>query len=259
MFSNFNTAFVIVPIAALVIACLSVAGIWYWWISAKEEAEGVEPPSEEEEPPFELPRLANLLHREATPPPAAVPSENVVEVMRIYRDLADGSLIIDIGGRRYRHIGEMSDPEIARRFAGNIQALSAMAGASPGASVPPVAGPAEPQPQAPFPGPPPTAVRRPTPEEPAKPVRRGIFGQRKDKLPPEPEPKSIIEQIEELLQFRLAMTPPLARRAIHISEGAGGGVVVDVDGVSYGGVSEVPDEEVRAFIQATIQEWEARR
>jgi hypothetical protein len=263
MFSNINTAFVIIPILALVIACLSAAGIWYWWISAKEEAEGAEPPSEEEEPFFELPRLANLLQREGVPEPTAASSESVVEVMRIYRDLADGSLIIDIGGRRYHHIGEIGDPEIARRLAGNIQALAAMVGTSPGGGALPAvpAGPpAAPQQPATLPGPLPTAIRsRSAPEEPPIPVRRGIFGQRKDKPPPEPEPKSMIEQIEELLQFRLAMTPALARRAIHIRENEAGVVFVEVDGSSYEGVTEVPDEAVRSFIQATIQEWEARQ
>jgi hypothetical protein len=253
MFSNFSTAIVIVPIVALVIAALSAAGIWYWWISGKEEAE---PPPEEEEPIIKMPKLNLFRQAESSP----MPPENVVEVMRVYRDLADGSLIIDVAGRRYHHIGEIGDPEIARRLAGNIQALAEMAGVSPRASAPPAAQPPEPLAQAPSPGPLPTAVRRhQAPEEPSEPVRRGLFGQRKDKLPPEPEPKSIIEQIEELLQFRLATTPSLARRAIHISEGEGGGVVVEVDGVSYEGVSEVPDEEIRAFIQATIQEWEARR
>jgi hypothetical protein len=68
----------------------------------------------------------------------------------------------------------------------------------------------------------------------------------------------MIEEIEELLQFRLAMTPTLARRNIHISEAEAGGVIVEVDGMFYAGVGEVPDDEVRNFIQATIQEWEAR-
>ena len=258
-----NIVFAIIPLVGLVIAVLSAAGIWYWWVTGKEEkGEAVEPPPDDEpEPLVKLPKLDLLRRAAALASPATTSSENTIEVMRVYRDLADGSLIVDIAGRRYRHVSEIDDPETARRLVGNVHALAAIAGISGGVGAPPIAASAprtEPPPQAATPPPDPFLAERlqKPPDEPEKPVRRGLFGQRKDKLPPMPEPKSFVEQIEELLQFRLATTPELAHRAIHISPGLGDGVVVEVDGAFYDGVGEIPDEQVRTFVQATIREWE---
>jgi hypothetical protein len=39
----------------------------------------------------------------------------------------------------------------------------------------------------------------------------------------------------------------------------GGGVSIEVDGKYYRGIGEVTDGEVQEFIQAVIQEWEARQ
>lgn len=263
---NSSVAFVVIPLLALVIAALSAAGIWYWWISGSEEKdkEDVEGLSEEEDPIIKLPRL-DFLRRGAALVSGASPPENVIEVMRVYRDLADGSLVVEIAGQHYRHIGDIDDPEIARRLVGNVRALTAMAELSGevGASspAPPMSRRAA-QPQRaspPIARPLPSRRRAAAEAESSEPVRRGIFGQRKGKTPPEPPPKSMIEQIEEFLQYRLATSPELAGRDIHITEGETGNIIFEVDGLFYGGVGDIPDEFIRGLIQTTIQEWEARQ
>ena len=69
----------------------------------------------------------------------------------------------------------------------------------------------------------------------------------------------MVEQIEELLQFRLAATPELAQRSIHLRPAHDGGVRIEIDGSFFEGVGEVPDNQIREFIQSTIREWEARQ
>lgn len=262
-----NTLIVVLPILALVIASLSVAGLWYWWTSSeegkKEEADKEEP--QEEVPLPALPRLG-LFQREpaAVPPPASTaPPQNTIEVMRVFRDLADGSIIVEIAGQRYRRPSDITDPEIARRFWGNVQALSTFANLPTIQTSPPypVTGPQQQPPPAMQP-PPPSILRRPSSvtETAPRPPRRGLFGRRKaDEQPPAPESRALVDEIEELLQSRLALTPSLAQRSIHIGEGPEGGVQIEVDGALYDGVEDVSDEEIRAFIQATIREWEDQR
>jgi hypothetical protein len=70
-----------------------------------------------------------------------------------------------------------------------------------------------------------------------------------------PPPKSIAEQIDEVLQGKLADTA-LLQRGIRMRPGPRGEAIVDLDGQSYPTVDEVPDAEVRDVIRAAIAEWE---
>jgi len=72
-----------------------------------------------------------------------------------------------------------------------------------------------------------------------------------------PQPKTIVQQIDEVLQKRLAGTP-LGTRNIHLAEGLGGSVEVWIGLQKYKGIDEVPDPEVVAAIRAAISEWETR-
>ena len=71
-------------------------------------------------------------------------------------------------------------------------------------------------------------------------------------------PKTLAEQIEARLQYHLARSPAFASRLLHIWQGPDGGIQVEVDGRLYDGVSEVPDPDVRAFIQGVVQDWDAQ-
>ncbi len=77
----------------------------------------------------------------------------------------------------------------------------------------------------------------------------------KKEVPPKPVMKSIIEQINDVLQARLA-TSTLKDRDIQLIEGSNGSVVVQ-DGINrYEGLEAVPDTEITTLIRAAITEWE---
>lgn len=73
--------------------------------------------------------------------------------------------------------------------------------------------------------------------------------------PPPPPSKSIVGQINDVLQARLVGTP-LASRQIRLAETLSGGVRVFIGMQSYEGIDAVPDPEVVAAIRAAIAEWE---
>lgn len=71
-------------------------------------------------------------------------------------------------------------------------------------------------------------------------------------------PKSIVEQVDEILQKHLEKSP-LSNRLIRLVDAPGGGVEVLVDTMKYEGVNEVPDLEVRNLIQECVKEWETKK
>lgn len=290
-----NPALVILPLLALVLASISVGGLWYWWHSTKDQ----KPPEDSIESEVALPstpeakaapdptvkELVGKLSQAVqsvlpnkTPSPSnsslgisgPVPEGDAVEAFRVLRDLADGSLIIEIDRRRYRSLNEITDPQVGRRFIGNVQALIQFARLGDFGS-PPITAPYE-GPTASSaatsvtsfvvpPGPIPSVVRgqRDTePPQPPRPLGKLLQPQAK---PEEVEsgPKTIADEIEELLQYRLTLNPAMAQRSIHVHSTPEGGVRIEVDGRIYEGVGEVEDAEARAFIQGVIREWEARQ
>ncbi len=78
------------------------------------------------------------------------------------------------------------------------------------------------------------------------------------KQPPPPPPKSIAEQIDEILQEKIAGTPH-RQRGLHVSAGLQGQALFQLDGKAYEGVDDLPDSEARAIVRAAIAEWERRQ
>jgi hypothetical protein len=278
-----ETLLVVLPFLALILASVSIAGLWLWWNATKEQ------PPEETGDRFEAlagstgskaaqeaaeeddPTVGQLFGRIVGSVQAAMPSSSKtepatptapaarplsdgesIEVMRLLRDLASGGLIVEIGGQRYYHLSQIADPQLRRRFLGNAQALSQF---TQGAEVD-------------FPSPAPAPPPAPSPDVPAPPpITTGPPGPRPGVLrrgaaePEEAEegPKTIADQIEELLQYRLTLTPTLSNRSIHIRPAVDGGVRIEVNGTQYGGVDDVEDTEIQEFIRSTIREWEARQ
>jgi len=72
-----------------------------------------------------------------------------------------------------------------------------------------------------------------------------------------PVAKSIVAQINDVLQSRLPGTP-LAAKRIRLGETPGGGVLVYIGTDRYDGIDAVPDPEAVATIRAAISEWEKR-
>ena len=112
------------------------------------------------------------------------------------------------------------------------------------------------QPRAPRPA---TTPDSPVPSDPAQgkpvpPVRTASPAPRDEKPA---APLSIVGQIDEILQARLAASP-LAETGIRLQESPEGGVIVWVGLQKFMGVSEVTDPEVQAIIRAATSEWEKK-
>ncbi len=219
------------------------------------EPEVESPPLQEAVMSTQNPTGSTNLSDSASPMDSANPMDSV-EVMRIWRDLADGSLIIQMGGQRYRKMDEIDSPELRRRFQALVRELGRIA------FQPAKQGPSQQQAAAPMqPAPPPPSTSKPQQKRPhmLEQVVRVSTGQPATPEPAEEEQVGIAHQIEEFLQQKLSQSAAFRHRSIHVRTGHDGGIRIEVDGHFYDAVDEVEEDEARAFIQDTIQEWSARQ
>ena len=216
-------------------------------------------------------------------------SAQAVEVVTILRDVVDGGLIIQMGGKTYRDLG--NDDSFRSSFLKIMRELSPIVTQSPQPAEKP--SPAAPEPSAeeaddiedippvheviedppaaapvapkPSPTPPTYGGQMPgdlpkfTLEEEPQTIktRGGLLGRTKTEFVPVPE-LDIAGAIEAYLQHKLQNTPDFAGRSIHVHPAQDGGVAIEVDGQNYEAVGNVSDDDVRNFLAATIQEWQQR-
>ena len=118
-------------------------------------------------------------------------------------------------------------------------------------------------PPAPISRPPISNLSQPRADEPLQLPSMNVFKQaqvlrERAKQPPPPPPKSIAEQIDEILQEKIAGTPH-RQRGLHVSAGPQGHALFQLDGKAYEGVDDLPDVEARSLVRAAIAEWEKRQ
>jgi hypothetical protein len=77
-----------------------------------------------------------------------------------------------------------------------------------------------------------------------------------EKVRPAPA-KSIVQQIDDILQEMVAGTP-LVEKSIRLVDEPTHGVIVWIGLEHFEGINNVPDLEVRTIIQAAVREWEKR-
>lgn len=220
------------------------------WLSAVS-------PSQEIVPTMTAPTASSADYDPSAPLP-----EDAVEVMRIYRDLSDGRIIVQINNNNYRALGDIKSPDLARRFTAVVRELWAMinpanAPQTQTGSHPAVAPAEQAKPKSRI-G---LLNNKPDEEEKPKPnimrqFARAAMGQ---SSVTSSEPTGIAGAVEEFLQFKLSNTPSLAMRSIHIRPSPDHGIRIEVDGKSYDGIGDVTDAEVREFLQNMMREWEARQ
>jgi hypothetical protein len=199
-------------------------------------------------------------------------STEIIEVLRLYRDLSTGALVVQIGRQKYYSLDEIADPQVRRRFLGNAEAMAQFAqfkkGTSPlidwSAATPPPASPPQPPlsvspPDFPAVQPPPIITPQPPYPRPAQTSASTADSGSGKKGKEEVKPKSMADEIEELLQYRLALDPDFSLRSIHIRSAEDGSIFVEVDGSTFDGIGVVSDDGVRGFLQRIVQEWEARK
>ncbi len=254
---------VVIPVIAFVLAGIAVAGLWYWWTTNKEAPQ--QPPDAQaasgltSQPQsrgfmdglaFELGLVRRFFstlgagqpQQLAAPVAAAPASGELVEVLRVYRDLTTGGLVVEIGGQRYSSLADMRDEQVRRRFAGitdGIGAFMVMESARPVSPAAPIA-------------PPPVQAAPPISPAPAQAGSQAA-------AQPQAQPPTMAQEIENLLQYRMTLNPSFMDRSVHIHSAEDGSIWVEVDGHTYDSVSAVEDASVQAFIQKVIQEWEARK
>jgi len=200
------------------------------------------------------------------------------EIVAVLRDPRDGRLIVHIENVGYRSL--VDSPEVKEKFVKVMRELSDVvtkADENPPAPIaeelaaeqPKLGASIEPKPAAPrtASSPPPLDASGKIPgalptykiEDGIKPQKSGFLGGRaKFESVPIPE-LNIAAAIETYLQHKLRHTDGYEGRSIHVLSAPGGGVSIEVDGTHYDSVGDVADDEVRAFLAETIQEWQDRQ
>jgi hypothetical protein len=213
----------------------------------KPPARALVPASPAEAPPIPPPP-PEIIIREPAMPEANQP-EDSVEVLRVYRDIGDGSLIVVMGGKTYRTADEVSGSEAARRLTAVVRELAALVGeaSTPRPRIQPLSSAAL---SATPPGGIPGIPKRQEHDAEANRARRKRE---------EAEPAGIADAVEEFLQFKLLTAPHLSARSVHIRPAPDGGVRIEVDGHYYDAIGDVVDADVREFLFGVMREWEARQ
>jgi hypothetical protein len=159
---------------------------------------------------------------------------DAVEVLRVWRDLSDGRLLIGMKDQVFSDFASLQASGLGARF---LTLLDSLAQFAPAPSRP-----------------------APSPLEAKSGSRLGaVLGVLANpKGTEEAAPLGIAAQIEAFLQARLATQPDLRGRGLHIHAADDGGVQIEADGAFYQGIGDIPDDEIRAFLQETMEAWSAR-
>ena len=183
------------------------------------------PASAQPEPPADIP--ASPLPVEDKPA-----STGDVEILRAGR-ARSGAIWLEMDGTRLNSLENLQTDQ-RKRLVNLLLELRPWLENIPAPAAP------TPNPPRPDPSPVPPAAKTKTEKEAARPVLAI---------------KSILEQIDEVLQEKLPSSP-YNKRDIRLEEGPGGVVMVR-DGLNkYEGIEAVPDPEIQTLIRQAIAEWE---
>ncbi len=185
---------------------------------------------------------------------SAAPAD-AVELLRVWRDVSDGRLIVEIAGRQFTSLSELRSADLERRFLSVLRDLNAIAQSA--AKVPPKTAAQPSQPQEP-PRKDASEIPSMSPGAMFRQMGRVAMGHGPEPVEEKPE-LSIAEQIEELLQARIAGIAAYRSRSIHVKPSMHGGVRIEVDGKFYEGIGDVTETDVRDLLQSVVREWESHQ
>ncbi len=101
----------------------------------------------------------------------------------------------------------------------------------------------------------PNPAAKPAAVESASPAEKKKVQPADEKAKPAPVMKTIVEQINDVLQAKLA-TSVFKDRGIELTEGPGGAVMVKDGFKQFEGIDSVTDPEVKALIRQSVADWE---
>ncbi|MBC8331153.1 MAG: hypothetical protein H8E28_04155 [Anaerolineae bacterium] len=93
--------------------------------------------------------------------------------------------------------------------------------------------------------------------QPVAPVKPAAVVSSADLLEADLSHKSIVEQINDILQVKL-LASPLRERGISLTQTIDGGMAIYIGIDKYDNIDTVPDKDVEAIIRASVKEWELR-
>ncbi len=180
--------------------------------------------------------------------PEGISRSKHADVVRLWRERAGSQLVVEVDGKLLSESGSLSAGQRSalesaiREWAvwlGLGKAPAKLAVQPPAVEKTPVAAPL------------PQARSAPvvTPGAPAAAAPAGA--------PVEVRPKSMVEQIDEIVQEMLPASP-LSGHTLRVRSDIKEGVLVWLDGKRYFGIGEVDDPQAKALLQAAAAEWEAR-
>jgi hypothetical protein len=172
------------------------------------------------------------------------------EKLSLWQDRSSGQLAVRSGDVLITSVRQLTEAQkrsmngLLKDWAGWMGFLGSQTGTSPAARVTEVAGPSVAQ--SPETGPAFTNAN----------LEESVEGKAGSKVVLE-TPKSIVDQINEILQDKLKTHPALVK-GIRLSEDSREGVVVWVGLEHYNGVDAVTDPEVKEVLREAVLEWERR-
>jgi hypothetical protein len=214
------------------------------------------------------------------------------QILSLVRSEVGGALEVEIGGSTYSSLAEIEDPQVRRQVVGTALELIQFTGAlekdegnrvsiietngwredlressqvelerihssdSGNGSEPEVAqAPEEVEEQflnllAEM-GQTPPGLERPS-------VAGALRQRRLPKYPEDEGSRSVVDEIEEIVQRRLHMVPVLLGRDLHVRLADGGSVRFAFEGTEYESLDEVPNLTARQLVRDAISEWDEK-
>lgn len=195
------------------------------------------------------------------------------EVMRVYRDPVTGAVEVEVDGRRYRKLKEITDGDTGRRVLLAIADLirfteglaidpSAVRKVTPQTSVSRSVSPGGIAPSAP-----PRQVeqqfleelkKEPSLSERVRPTDVGAFLGRAF-APRETADTGIftfVDEVDKILQRMLENHPVPIEVPVHFRTASDGGLEIVVGARTFSRIEDVDDPEIRGLLRAAVEEWE---
>jgi hypothetical protein len=185
--------------------------------------------------------------------PEKSPSQEMVEAGRIWRNIRSGDFYPELDGKVFRSPSEMTNDQQARfiRLLQVLQSWVKPPAGKPAAVESPLLGEAV---GVSIEGDESMVEEKKISYNPIK-AFTDVIGVEVNK--PASTQKSIVAQVDEILQEKLENTP-LAKRGISMRDSPDGGLLVWVGLQQYSGIDDVPDLEIRQILRESVEEWERR-